>query len=239
MIGTMVNVAGIVAGGVTGLVMSKPLPASTQQFFKAILGVYTIWIGLKLAVTSLEGSFWNVGRQLLVAILAMMLGRLLGKLLRIQRGLNGLGRMAGAKLAMATPAERPAPKDGFMAASVLFCAAPLAMLGPIADGLRGDWQPLALKAVMDGLVALSLAPRFRWSVLLGVLPMAALQVSVTRLAQLAEPALRTDRLTDPACLVCGLLIFCVALIIFGIRKVEVGNYLPALAIAPLLSWLWR
>jgi uncharacterized protein len=239
MLGTIFNAAGIVAGGVAGLLLRRPLPASTQQWLKVVLGVYTVWIGLRLAVTSLNGGFWPIFKQLLLAVLAMMLGRLVGRLLHLQKGLHRLGRMASDKLSKATPGTRPPPGDGFLAATVLFCAAPLAVLGPIPDGLRGDFQPLLLKTVMDGLVALALVPTFGWPVMLGVLPMGAVQVTITRAAQWLEPTLRTYDLFDPVNLVCGLLIFCLALIIFGIRKVAVGDYLPALLIAPLLSWLWR
>lgn len=239
MIGTAVNVGGIVVGALAGLLRRKPLPASSQQFFKVALGVYTVWVGLRLAVLSLHGGAWDIARQLLTAVLAMILGRLLGKLLGIQRGLNHLGQMASARLTPAAPDSRLTTGDSFLATTVLYCAAPLAMLGPIPDGLMGDWRPLALKAVMDGLVACSLAPAFRGVVLLAALPMVALQVSITRVAYLVEPTLRTYSLMDSVTLVCGLMIFCVALMIFAIRKVELGNYLPSLAIAPVLSWLWR
>jgi uncharacterized protein len=239
MIGTIVNAAGIVAGGVAGLALRRPLAPSTQQFFKVALGVFTVWVGLRLAVTSLHGSIWQILQQLLVGVLALMLGRVLGHFLRLQKGLNHLGRIASQKLALATPGRRPPPGEGFLAASVLYCAAPLAVLGPIPDGLAGDFQPLLLKAVMDGLVALALVPNFGWSVILGVVPMAALQVTLTSAAQWCEPTLRTYSLFDSVNLVCGLLIFCVALIIFAIRRVEVGNYLPALVLAPWLAWLWR
>lgn len=239
MIGTAINVGGIVAGALAGLLRRKPLSASSQQFFKVALGVYTVWVGLRLAVLSLHGGVWDIARQLLTAILAMILGRLLGKLLGIQRGLNQLGQMANVRLAAIGANSRLAAGDGFLATTVLFCAAPLAMLGPIPDGLMGDWRPLALKAAMDGLVAWSLAPAFRGSVLLAALPMVALQVSIARVAYLVEPTLRTYSLIDSVTLVCGLLIFCVALMIFAIRKVELGNYLPSLAIAPILAWLWR
>jgi uncharacterized protein len=239
MLGTFLNMAGILGGGVAGLCLRRPLATSTQRYLKMVLGVYTVWIGLRLAVTSLHGGVGSVFKQLAVAVLALFLGRAVGRVLGIQRGLNQLGRMAGAKLSSSVPPGQRAASEGFLTATILFCAAPLAVLGPIPDGLVRDYQPLLLKAAMDGLVALSLVPHFRWPVMLGIVPMAALQSSVSRLAEWAEPTLRIYSLMDSVNLVDGLLIFCLGLIIFALRRVAVGDYLPALVIAPWLSWLAR
>jgi uncharacterized protein len=219
--------------------MRRPLAPSSQQYLKVALGVYTVWIGLRLAFNSLHGSLGAVLKQLLVAILAMMLGRFLGRLLGLQRELNHLGRLASDRLNQAIHDANPPAADGFLTATVLFCAAPLAVLGPIPDGLLGDFQPLLLKSAMDGLVSMALVRTFGWTVMLAALPMAAFQVTLTRGAQWFEPTLRTYSLFDPVTLVCGLLIFCLSLIIFAIRKVAVGDYLPALVIAPLLCRLLK
>ena len=239
MIGTVLNVAGIVIGGLAGLAMPRGLAPAFQQFLKQALGVYTIWTGLRIAVGSLHFPAGQAFRQLTIVVLALVLGRLLGRLLRLQKGLNRLGQLASHKLSDVKPGQRPPPQDGFLAATILVCAAPLAVLGPVQDGLNGDFQPLLLKGIMDGLMVLALVQTFGWPVLLAALPAAALQVSLARLVQIAEPALRSHELVDPINGACGLLIFCVALIIFALRRVEVGNYLPALAIAPFLGWLWK
>ncbi len=239
MIGTALNVAGIVIGGIAGLTMRRPLAGSTQQFLKQALGVYTVWTGLRIVVGSLHTPVGQVLRQLAIVLVALILGRLLGRLLHLQKGFNRLGQMASRKLAPPSPGRRPAPKDGFLAATILVCAAPLALLGPVQDGLNADFQPLLLKGIIDGLMIMSLVPAFGWRLMLAALPAAALQVSLTRLAQMAEPMLRDRGLIDPINGACGLLIFSVALIIFAIRKVEVADYLPALALAPLLGWVWK
>ncbi len=239
MIGTVLNVAGILLGGIAGLSLRRGLPGPTQQFLKQALGVYTVWTGLRIAVGSLHTPVGRVIRQLVVVVVALILGRLLGRVLHLQKGFNRLGQIASRKLSHVHAGQPSAPAEGFLAATILVCAAPLAMLGPVQDGLDHDFQPLLLKGIIDGLMVMSLVPTFGWTVLLAALPAAALQVSLTRLAQMAEPTLERLGLIDPVNGVCGLLIFCVALIIFAIRKVEVGDYLPALAIAPFLAWLWR
>ena len=239
MFGTILNVVGILLGGLVWLIMRRPLVAASQEYLKLALGVYTVWTGLRIALSGLHGSAGQVLKQLLVAVLALMLGKLLGRALHLQQGLSHLGRVAGQILSQTKPGYQASPPNGFLAATILFCAAPLAMLGPVQDGLNRDFQPLLLKGVMDGLVVMGLLPTFGWRVMLGVFPLAAVLVTLTQVAQWCEPMLRTYSLFDPVNVVCGLLIFCVALIIFAIRKVAVADYLPALVLAPLLTSLWR
>jgi uncharacterized protein len=239
MIGTVLNVAGILIGGLAGLALRRSLAPALQQFLKQALGVYTVWTGLRITVGSLHWPVGQVVRQLAIVVVALILGRLLGRLLRLQKGFNWLGQLASHKLAAAQPGRPSPPQEGFLAATILVCAAPLALLGPIQDGLNGDFQPLLLKGLIDGLMVMALVPAFGWTVMLAALPAAALLVSLTQLARMAEAALLGPALIDPVNGVCGLLIFCVALLIFAIRKVEVGDYLPALALAPLLGWLWK
>src|SRR5512137_858735 len=76
MIGTALNVAGILIGGVTGLVRRKPLSPANESFFKVGLGVFTVFYGLRLTWISVNGTFLQVLKQLLIAVLALMLGKM-------------------------------------------------------------------------------------------------------------------------------------------------------------------
>ena len=239
MLGTFIDVAGILIGGLAAWAWRRPLAPARQLFLKVVLGVFTVWIGLKVTVTSLNGQFWQVSKQVLLLLLALMVGRLLGRLLHLQKSLNHLGRLAKDKLAQIPTSAAQRRNDGFLAATILFCGAPLAIPGAIQDGLTLNFQPLLLKAVLDALLTMALVPTFGWTVLLAAVPMAALQLSVGCGAQWLEPLLRTHGLIDSVGGVCGILIFCVALLVFEIRKVEWADYLPALILAPLLTWLWR
>lgn len=239
MFGTILNLAGVLIGGIAGLSLRRSPSATNQGFLRMLLGVYTTVIGLKITITSFSGSFWQMSKHLVLLVLALTLGRLLGRLLHLQKGLNRLGQTAKEKLGEPPAGSIRRPSDGFIAMTILLCAAPLAVLGPVQDGLNQDWQPLLLKAVMDALVVWSLVLTFGWRVMLAVIPMAAMQITLTGTAQLLEPSLTMAGLTSATNGVCGLLVFCVALIIFGLKRIEVGDYLPSLAVAPLLAWLWR
>lgn len=240
MIGTALNVAGILIGGVVGLVRRKPFSPARESFLKVALGVFTVFYGLRLTWVSLNGSLWQILKQLLIAVLALMLGRLTGRLLHLQKMSNQLGREARERIAATKPADSGRLSDGFKTCAALYCAAPLAMLGALQDGLSGYYYPLAVKAVMDGLGTMGFALLFGWGVLLSALPVLAFQGTITLVcAQYLRPFLEAHGLVDSVNAVGGLLVFCVALLIFEIKRIEVADYLPALIFAPLLTFLLK
>jgi len=203
-----------------------------------MLGVFAVFYGLRLTWLSLHGPFLHAARQLLIVVLAMMLGKLTGRLLQLQKTSNRLGRFARERME-----QRAAPKshtfsDGFNTCALLFCAAPLAVLGAVQDGLSGYYPPLVVKAVMDGLATMAFAAGFGWSVVLSALPVLAWQGTITLAAQYAQPFLTSHGLLDNLNATGGLLVFSVALVILELRKIELADYLPSLAFAPLLTWAW-
>ena len=240
MIGTALNVAGILIGGLTGLGRRKPLSPANESFFKVALGVLTVFFGLRLTWVSLNGSFLQMLKQLLVVVLAMMLGKVTGRLLGLQSTSNRLGRQARERIAAILPADPSQLSEGFKTCAVLFCAAPLAILGSVQDGLSGYCYPLAAKAVMDGLATMGFVLLFRWGVLFAAMPVLAFEGTITLLcAQFLKPFLEAHRLVDSVNATGGLLVFCVALVILELKKIELADYLPSLAFAPLLTWLLR
>src|SRR2546422_11088052 len=112
MIGTALNVAGILIGGFVGLTRRRPLLPATEAFFKVTLGAFTVFYGLRLTWVSLNGSFWQILKQLLIAVLALMLGKLAGRLLRLQKLSNRLGQAARERMAAANPNTPRGLRDG-------------------------------------------------------------------------------------------------------------------------------
>ena len=239
MIGTYLNVAGIVAGTLAGLASRKPLGNATQFFSKTLLGVLTIFFGLRLVWLSLKGTSLEILKQFGVVLLALSLGKLTGQLLQLQKSSNHLGHFARDQMAAMKPGAANKFTAGFKVCSALFCAAPIGMLGAIHDGLSGYFAPLAVKAAMDGLAAMSFVSMFGWGVLFSAVPVLVFQGTISLVcARFVLPVLEAHRLTDSVNATGGMLIFCVALVIFEVRKVQVTDYLPSLAIAPLLTWWW-
>ena len=237
-IGAFLNAFGILLGALFGLAARQPLTARTQDFFKTALGCFTVFYGLRLVYQNVHGTFPMGLKQVLLALLAVVLGNWLGKILQLQKFSNRAGHHAALLLAAAPKNPPGRPADGFAAATILFCAAPMGILGAVADGLENYYYLLLVKAVMDGLAMMSFVKMFRWPAALAAGPVFLFLDGLALAVHLgAQPWLDAHRLTGSVNLAAGLVTCCVALVIFGIRRVELANYLPALAVSPLLA-LW-
>jgi uncharacterized protein len=238
-IGPSLNALGILIGAIFGLARREPLTPRTQKSFQSALGAFTAFCGLQLLWLNIGGSFPNVLKQLLIAVLAMVLGSVLGKVLGLQKMSNYIGRHAANLLAGPQKNLPARAADGFFAATILFCAAPLGLVGSVTDGLGNYFFPFVLKAVMDGLAMTSFVKMFRWPAALAAVPVwvflngLAAAVHAFVLPHLAAPALVPSVNTAA-----GLIICATTLVILQVRRVELANFLPALALAPLLTrWL--
>ena len=238
-IGAHLNALGILAGALFGLTARRPLSGRTQERFKVALGAFTVAFGLRLVAENLHGNFPAAARQLGLAMLGVLAGCWLGKILRLQKISNRVGHHAAGLLAAAQKNPPGKTADGLLATTILFCAAPLGMLGTVADGLSGDFSLLLLKGVMDGLAMASFVKMFRWPVALAAFPVLFFLSGLTLGVRFGLlPWLAAHHLAAPVNLAAGLIACAVAVVIFEIRRVELNGYLPGLAVAPLLAWLW-
>ena len=259
MIGTLLNAVGIIAGGLTGLLGKGSLSAANESFFKVLLGAFAVFYGLRLTWLSLNGSFSAIAKQVAGMVLALILGRLVGRLLHLQALSNRIGRAASERIASVRADDPERISKGFKTCAALFCAAPLGIIGALLDGLPlpgapspdpttwtamvvgyGYAYPLLIKAMMEGLAAMGFARLFGGGVLLSVVPVIAWQGTITLFsARFLEPWLRSHGLTPSIQAVGGLLVFCVALVVLQLKKIELADYLPSLVFAPLIAWVWR
>ena len=238
MLGTLINAGAILLGGLLGTATRFEVSMRRQQFIKVLLGVATVWFGLRLVWIGLaSGTAKYFFYQLIIVLIAMVLGHLIGKLCRIQAMMNRIGQNAKAKLERVGKEGKKAANDGFLAATMLFCAAPLGIVGALEDGMLRYWAPLAIKGVMDCLAALSFARMFGWMAMLSAVPVGAFLYALTLLGAAIEPWLTTHQLIGVFHASAGLIMTYIALVIFEVKKVEIGNYLPALAVAPALMKL--
>jgi len=237
-IGAFLNAIGILLGAIFGLARCQPVSGQTQLFFRNALGAATIFFGLRLAWLNVGGNFLSCAKQIFIALLAVTLGNLLGKLLRLQKISNRLGHRASNLIAAAQKNFPRSDADGFNACTVLFCAAPLGIVGAIIDGLSGYFWLLAIKAAMDALAMTAFVKIFRWPAAMSAFPVFLLFGAITFACRFyAAPFLDSHNLTNSVNVAAGFVTLATAIVIFGTRKVELANYLPALAIAPLLAWL--
>lgn len=241
MVGTVINAVGILVGGLAASNPRWQLSPARQLLVKTGLGVFTVYAGFKLVWDGLNGSFGQVVKQFVIVLLAMVVGKAIGKVARLQHFSNQVGEFARKRMAACKPGGPKSFQDGFVVCAGLFCVAPLAILGALQDGLQNNWHLLAIKGVMDGLAVMAFVPMFGRGVILAVVPVVAWQGLLTLGAKsLAVAAIVPvpSPLADSLSIACGLLAFSVSLIILDLKKIELAAYLPTLVLAPLLTkWL--
>lgn len=230
---------GILFGSLTGLLCQKLFSNRHQNQIRVLLGLLTILAGGRLMWSGLNGSFKLEAKELLFALLAIMLGNWLGRLLALQKISNQLGRYASGMIAAAQKNPPGRGKSGFLMATILFCAAPLGLIGAVTEGTSNNFDLLLIKAIMDGLAAAVFVKVFNWGAAMSSIPIYLFFGGITFLARQASLSyLAGAGMILSMNITAGLLACIIALVILEVRKVDLANYLPALVAAPLLTkWL--
>jgi uncharacterized membrane protein YqgA involved in biofilm formation len=245
-LGAILNAAGILLGSFIGSLRRGGFSPASESFLKFALGLFTAFHGLRLAWMGFSGTFGQVLKQFGIALLAVMLGRLLGKLLQLQKMSNTAGQYARKLIEASKPGSPDRFSNGLAVCTILFCASPLGILGaihsvlPAGPGGGGYLYPLGIKAVMDGLAMIGFVRMFGLGAVLSALPVFVfLAVICLGTTVYLEPLLRAHSLTDCVNTTGGLLLTVMSLVMFEVKRVELADYLPALAVAPLLTWILK
>lgn len=223
LIGTLINVAAIVVGTLIGLVLKQRLPERMSTIAIQALGLVTALVGLKMMLTT---------QNVLIVLVSMVLGGVLGELLRIEARLDSFGRRVEDNFSK----EGGTFAKAFVTSSLLFCVGPMAILGALQDGLKGDFTILLTKSGMDGIASVAFASTLGIGVLFSALPIAAYQGGITLGASFLEPYL-TSTMINEMTATGGLLILGIAMNILQITRIKVGNLLPAILVAAILAAL--
>lgn len=239
-IGTLINTGAVLAGGAVGLLSSRSPSNRLQVNLKYFLGAMVIYVGFSTTWKSLGNSgFSHIPKQLGIVFLALILGNVIGRGLRLQDRLNWIGDFSRKAMSRGEAGEGNRWSDGFVTCTLLFCVGPMAILGSIEDGINGTFKTLGIKSVMDGMAAMMFARTFGWGVMMSAIPVLAYQGTITLAAQSIKPFLdENPDLMHALNASGGLIIVCIAVVILEIQKVPLANYLPTLVVAPLLAWWW-
>lgn len=226
MTGTLINVGTILAGGAVGLFLHRALPERFQRIVLHGLGLITILLGLQMALQT---------TNIFIVLGSVLLGGLLGEWGRLQDRLDALGNWLESKFKRH---EHDRFSEGFVTTSLLFCIGPMAILGSIEDGLRGDYKTLAIKSLMDGFAAMAFAAELGWGVLFSAASVLVYQGGITLAAAPLQRVL-TDAMITEMTATGGLMIVGIGLMLLGIKRLPLANYLPGLVIAPLIVAWWK
>ncbi len=189
-------------------------------------------LGLVTLVLGIDNALEWRGTNPLIVFGAVLLGGLAGEAAGIERRLGQLGDAIQARVSRGGHSR---VSEAFVTASLLFCIGPLAVVGSIQDGLTGDYQTLASKAMLDGFASIAFAAALGWGVALAAVAVLVYQGTITLAAGLFEHVLAKG--SEPlAALVSagGILIIGISLKLLGVKDVKVGNFLPALVLGPCI-----
>lgn len=235
--GTAVNLATVLLGTLLGVLLGNRLPQRTRDVVTDGLGLVTLLIAGLSAVDVLDpdlSAAVGTSAPLLIVLGAVLLGGILGSLLRLEERVERLGAWLQRRLAGETgTAERRRFVEGFVAASMLFCSGPLTVLGSLNDGLGNGADQLYLKAALDGFAAVAFAASFGWGVGASLLTIFVVQGGLTLVGLTLGDVLPEAHVAALSA-TGGVLLVGVALRLLRIREVAVADLLPALVLAPAL-----
>lgn len=234
-LGTIINTAAIVVGGILGMVFGKLLPERHQESLSKVCGICTLFIGIGGALEGIlttEGGTITSGRGLFI-IVCLALGALTGEILNLEAGIERFGEWLKQKTGNGKDKQFV---DGFVTASLTVCIGAMAIVGALQDGLVGDYSILTTKAVLDLIIILVMTSSLGKGCIFSAIPVAVLQGSITALAQLIKP-LMTDAALVNLSLIGNILIFCVGINLVWDKKIRVANLLPAIIFAVIIAFL--
>jgi len=223
--GTLINVGTVLAGTGAGVAIGHRLPEGLQQRVLYGLGMVTLVLGIDGALD------WGDTNPIIV-MGGVLLGGIAGEAIGIERRLGQLGDYLQRRFAGEGHSR---VSEGFVTASLLFCVGPLTVVGSLQDGLTGDYDQLAAKALLDGFASIALAAKLGWGVGLAAVTVLIVQGGITLGASPLENVLGEDSEALAALSSAGgILIIGISLKLLELRDVKIGNYLPALIFAPCI-----
>ena len=234
-LGTIINMAAIVAGGLLGAVFGRFLNESTQDTLTKVCGVSTLFIAITGALeqmVTVEGTgISTAGSMLIIGCLAI--GAVIGEAMDIEGAFERFGQWLKIK---SGNAKDKGFVNAFVTASLTVCIGAMAIVGSIQDGIAGDYSILATKSVLDLIIIMVMSCSLGNGAVFSAIPVAVFQGSITALAGLVRPVMTEAALANLS-LVGNVLIFCVGINLVWGKKVKVANLLPAIVAAVIAAFL--
>lgn len=234
-LGTVINSAAIVAGGVIGHFSGRMFRQEQQDALTKACGVSVLFIaiaGAMQGMLTIDGGSLASGKSMFV-VLCLTIGTVIGELLGIERGFESFGEWLKNKTGNSGDKQFV---NAFVTASLTVCIGAMAIVGAIQDGILGDYSTLAVKAVLDLIIVAVMTSSLGKGSAFSAIPVFIFEGSVTLLARLVAPVM-TDTAIAYLSLIGSILIFCVGINLVWEKRIRVANMLPAVVLAVLAAYL--
>lgn len=227
MIGTLLNVATIVVGSFLGIIIGTRLSSNLRDTVVFGLGLFTLGYGLMTFLATTNP---------LVPLGGLLIGALLGEWWKLEKHLDNIGWFLKRSLLHGESSEVTQSRfvEGFVTASLVFLIGPMAILGSIQDGLTGNYELLAIKAILDGFASIAFASSMGIGVIFSALTILIYQGSISLLAGLFSQYFSTGMMSEMTA-VGGLILMAIALSsLLSVKKIRTASFLPGLLVTPLI-----
>lgn len=212
--GTVVNIITVLLGGAIGLLLRQRFPERISQTALQVMGLFTLLVGVSMALQ---------GKELILDLVSLALGAMLGEWINIEARLDKFGAWIEGRMRVSAAS----PAKGFIYASLVFCVGSMAIVGSITDGVKGDHSILFTKAMMDGIISIPFAAGMGFGVLGSAFSILLYQGGLTLLAHQLQPLFNATVIQELTA-VGGVIVMGIGINIMDLKKIRVGNFLPAL-----------
>ncbi len=234
-LGTLINAAAIVAGGLIGLFLGKLFKEEQQEALTKACGISVLFIAVSGAMQGMlrvEAGALVSGRSMLV-VLCLTIGTVIGELLRIEHGFERFGEWLKQKTGNGKDSRFV---HAFVTASLTVCIGAMAIVGSIQDGISGDYSTLAVKSVLDFIIIAVMTSSLGKGSIFSAIPILLFEGGITLLAKLVAPVM-TDLAAAYLSMVGSVLIFGVGVNLVWGKTVRVANMLPGVLLAVAAAYL--
>ncbi|GDX34315.1 membrane protein [Actinomycetes bacterium] len=225
-LGTLINTATVLVGGGLGLIIGNRIPDRVRTIIVQVIGLVTIAIGLRDVIKTDNMVFPLVG---------MVLGAIVGEMLRIEDRLESLGEILRRKFSKSGNESKFV--TGFVTATLLFCVGPLTILGAIEDASGKTPQLYIVKGTLDGFMMIIFSAVYGVGAIFSAASVFVVQGSLTLFGTSLD-SLLDDRMRLELFSAGGLAVLAIGLNLLEIKKIRLGSMLPGLVITPLLVWIF-
>jgi uncharacterized membrane protein YqgA involved in biofilm formation len=223
MLGTIVNALAVAAGGMIGILFKNVIPDKISDALLKASGLAVITVGIKLSL---------VGENLTLLIMSIIIGTALGELINIEGKLDNLGSFVESKMKN----KQSNITLGFVTCTLIYCVGSMAIVGSIQSGLTGNHEILFSKALLDGIMSISMAVSMGVGVVFSSISILIYQGIITLLAQLMQ-SLLSDVVVTEMTAIGGTLIMAIGLNFLEIKRIKVGNMLPSIFL-PIIYYIF-
>lgn len=224
MLGTLVNVAAVLAGGSIGLLFRTRIPERMFKIVFQAIGIFTLYLGFSMALKA---------NELLIMVFSLVVGSLAGEFIRLEERAERVSELLKSKIG----SNDDRFSTGLVTAFMLFCLGAMSILGSIEEGMGQEPTLLLTKSMMDGFSSVALAAVMGVGVLFSVIPLLIYQGGLTLLAAVFGDVVSPQIISELTG-VGGVLIIGLGISILEIKKIKVLNMLPALLVEVILCYIF-